>query len=76
MRNDIYTINLQQLFDNFLSHTRIIFLFSLYLFLSLLILTNQNRKNKVVKEVVHKKLYKYYSSKNIFTFSFKYILFI
>jgi len=36
MRNDICTTTLSQLFDNFLSHTHIIFLFSLFLFLSLL----------------------------------------
>jgi len=37
-------------------------LFSLYLFLSLLILTNQNRENKVVKKVVYNELYKYHYS--------------
>jgi len=45
-RNDIYTTILQQFFYNFLFHTHIIFLFSLFLSLSLLFFTNRNRGNE------------------------------
>ena len=52
MKDDIRTC------DNFLSHTRIIFILSLFFF-SLLFLTNKKRKD----ESCHKWLYKYlYSS--------------
>jgi len=43
----------RQLFDNFLSHTHIILLFSLFLFLSPLFLTNEMRE----KRSYHQKLY-------------------
>ena len=38
--------------DNFLSHTLIILLFSLFLFLSLLLLSNKKKEKKVVNKVV------------------------
>jgi len=46
MWNDICTTILWQLFDNFLSHTRTIILFSLFLFLSPLFLTNEKREKR------------------------------
>jgi hypothetical protein len=53
MRNDICTITLLQFFDNFLSHTHIIFLFSLFLFLSLYCFGPMRReKIKVIIKVV------------------------
>jgi len=46
-------IFVQQLFDNFLPHTHIILLFSLFLFFSSLFLTNEKRgKKKLSPKVV------------------------
>jgi len=53
LRNDICTTTLWQFFNNFLSHTHIIILFSLFLFLSPLFLTNEKRE----KRSCHQKLY-------------------
>ena len=39
-------IYVQPLCNNFISHTHIIFLFSLFLFLSSLLLTNKNREKR------------------------------
>ena len=44
---------MQQLFDNFISHTHIMFLFSLFFFLFLLFLTNRNRENRSYLKVVN-----------------------
>jgi len=52
-RNDIYTTILQQLFNNFISHAYIMFLFSLILFLSLLFLTNINRGKRSCHKSCH-----------------------
>jgi len=41
-----------QLLYNFLSHTHIIFLFSLFLFLSLLFLTNKKREQQCYPKIV------------------------
>jgi len=62
-------IFVQPFLYNFLSHTHIIFLFSLFSFLSLLFLTNEKREQKVVSTVVPKELFKYhYSKKKTFYF--------
>jgi len=55
LRNDICTTTLWQPFDNFLSHTRIILLFSLFLFLSHLFLTNEKRGKKKLSHKLSKK---------------------
>jgi len=46
MSNDICTTILVQLLYNFLFHTHIMFLFSLFIFLSLLFLTNEKREQQ------------------------------
>jgi len=61
-RNDICTTILQQLSDNFLSHTHIMFLSSLFLFLSLLFLTNRNRGKWRCLESCHQWLFIYHCS--------------
>jgi len=55
-------IFVQPFSNNFLSHTHIIFLFSLFLFLSLLSLTNQRRENQSCHKSCTKELYKYHYS--------------
>jgi len=60
LRNNICTTIFILFLYNFLSHTHIIFLFSFFLFLSLLFLTNEKRKQKVVPKVVSKELFKYH----------------
>ena len=50
LRNDICTTTLWQLFDNILSHTHIILLFSLFLFLFPLFFTNEKRERERERE--------------------------
>jgi len=53
---------LNNFYDNPLSHTHIVSLFSLPLFLSLLLLSNRKREKKVVTKVIWNWLSKYHSS--------------
>jgi len=53
LRNDICTTILWQLLNNFLSHTHIMFLVSLFLFLSLLFLTNKKREKEGCHKICH-----------------------
>jgi len=55
-------IFIQPLCDNFLSHTHIIILFSLFLFLSPLFLTNEKREKEIVTKSCIKWLFKYHYS--------------
>jgi len=55
-------IHLWQFFDNFLSHTYIILLFSLFLFLSPLFLTNEKREKRSCHKSCIKWLFKYHYS--------------
>jgi len=72
-RNDTSTTIFIQLLYNFLSHTDIIFLFSLFLFLSLSFLTSEKREQKVIPKVIPKELFKYDYSKNIEAFMMDFI---
>jgi len=62
-RNDICTTILWQSFNNFISHTHIILLFSLFLFLSPLILTNKKREKRSCHINCITWLFKYHYSK-------------
>jgi len=65
MRNDICTTILWQFLGNFLSHTHIIFLLSLIMFLSPLFFTNKKGEKENCHESCTKWLFKYHCSSKI-----------
>jgi len=69
-RNDICTFILWQHFDNFISHTHIMHLFFLFLFLSLLFLINKKRGKESCHNNCFNWMFKYhYSFRCVFSLS-------